>query len=295
MVVDAKSGKYVVVAVFQDSPAHNAGIRPGDTVVAVDGVSPAGLPMNDVLKKVRGPVGSVIHLTLHEKNTGAERSLKLRRRLIRVAPVRYGIVTPGIGYLRIVNFQQNTLKQTEAALTRMLQSPEGLKGLILDLRDNPGGLFGEAVQIADIFVTQGVITRVTGRHPKFRQTVSAKPRSKCPEIPIVILINSGTASAAEILAGALQGREKVAVMGEPSFGKASVQAVFPLGNAGVRITVAAYLTAAGRDIDGVGLEPDIKLKDDHPDPSLMYDPDAFHSDPWIREAVQVLTGHGDVQ
>jgi carboxyl-terminal processing protease len=259
MVVTWRDGDYVVVSPFEGSPAYRAGIRAGDTVVKIDGQSLHGLALMDVLRKVRGPAGSMMSVSLRDARTGEIKQLRVRRQVITVPPVRYVRLDSGIGYLRIVNFQHNTASEVRKALARLAGSGVGeLKGLILDLRDNPGGLFNEAIQVADRFLPSGVITSVRGRNRQLNEEFKASPKNSFRRIPLVILINRGTASASEILAGALQGRPEVVVMGEKSFGKASVQAVYPLrkGTA-LRLTTAHYYTADGRDIEGKGLDPDV--------------------------------------
>lgn len=260
MVVTWRDGDYVVVAPFEGGPAYKAGIHAGDTVVEIDGKVLHGLPLTEVLRKVRGPAGSIMTVSLKDGRTGELKHLRVRRQVITVPPVRYVKLDNGIGYLRIVNFQHNTAIEVKKALLRLgANRPDGLRGLILDLRDNPGGLFDEAIQVADQLLPSGIITSVRGRNRQLGEEFTATPKANFHEIPMVILINKGTASASEILTGALQGRPHVVVMGDRSFGKASVQAVYPLrkGTA-LRLTTAHYYTADGRDIEGKGLEPDIR-------------------------------------
>jgi len=259
MVVTLRGGDYVVVSPFEGSPAHKAGVKSGDTVVEIDGQVLHGLSLMDVLRKVRGPAGSVMSVSLQDGRTGQLKELRVRRQVITVPPVRYVQLASGIGYLRIVNFQHNTAAEVRKVLSRLPERGAGeLRGLILDLRDNPGGLFNEAIQVADQFLPSGPITSVRGRNRLLNEEFMASTKAGFRRTPLVILINRGTASASEILTGALQGRPQVVVMGEKSFGKASVQAVYPLrkGTA-LRLTTAHYYTADGRDIDGKGLEPDL--------------------------------------
>lgn len=260
MVVTLRNGDYVVVSPFEGSPAYKAGIQSGDTVVEIDGQTLHGLPLMGVLRKVRGPAGSVMSVSLRDGRTGRIKELRVRRQVITVPPVRYVRLDSGIGYLRIVNFQHNTAGEVKKVLNRLAGAGAGeMRGLILDLRDNPGGLFNEAIQVADQFLPSGVITSVRGRNRQLNEEFRATSKGGFRRLPLVILINRGTASASEILTGALQGRPQVVVIGEKSFGKASVQAVYPLrkGTA-LRLTTAHYYTADGRDIDGKGLEPDIR-------------------------------------
>ncbi|MDQ7785740.1 MAG: S41 family peptidase [Desulfomonilaceae bacterium] len=260
MVVSPKDGDYVVVSPFDGSPAFKAGIKSGDTIMEIDGKPLHGMPLVEVLQLVRGPAGSGMSLTIRDEKTGRVGRLKLRRLVISVPPVRRTMLSDDIGYLRIVNFQHDTAAHVKKALEKMFDFEEGgVKGLILDLRDNPGGLFGEAIAVADLFVPSGVITSVRGRTRESYTEFKARGAGTYPEVPMVVLINRGAASASEILAAALQSRPNVLVMGEKSFGKASVQAVFPLGNGmALRLTTAHYYTPDGKDIHGKGLEPDIE-------------------------------------
>ncbi|MGO9569970.1 MAG: S41 family peptidase [Desulfomonilaceae bacterium] len=263
MVVNAKGADYVVISPFGGSPAYRAGIKAGDTILEIDGQSLHGLPLLEVLRKVRGPAGSTMSVRVMDSKSGSVRQIKLQRRTIRIPPVRYLLLEPKIGYLRIVNFQKGTVGEVYKALGQVLShGAEELDGIILDLRDNPGGLFDEAIQVANLFKDSGVITSIRGRHDRLNRDIKANGSRRLPQIPLVILINKGTASASEILTGALQGLPEVLVMGERSFGKASVQAVFPLNKVmAMRLTTAHYYTADGRDIDGKGLEPDVVIND----------------------------------
>ncbi len=262
LVVASREGNYVVVSPFEGSPAHKAGIKPGEIVLEIDGQSVQGLPLSEVLAKVRGSAGSIIAFTLKDPKSDKIRHIRLRRKEIVVPPVRYGVPAEGIGYLRLVNFQESTYADTQQALRLMIaQNGSPLKGLVLDLRDNPGGLFDQAIQVAELFVSSGVITSLRGRNQQFNREFRANSRTLVPNIPIVVLINNGTASASEILAGALKNKPGVVLMGKRSFGKASVQAVFPLGKgSALRLTTAHYYTADGEDIEGKGLEPGVKLE-----------------------------------
>jgi len=265
LVVASREGNYIVVSPFEGSPAHRIGIKPGENVLEIDGQPVHGLPLAEVLRKVRGPVGSMISFTLKDPQSEKIRHVRLKRRQIVVPPVRYGMPVDGIGYLRLVNFQESTYVEAEQALHRLISRRSApLKGLILDLRDNPGGLFDQAIEVAELFLPSGVITSLRGHNSRLNREFRANGEALVPKIPIVVLINNGTASASEILAGALKGKPGVVLMGRRSFGKASVQAVFPLGRGtALRLTTAHYYTAQGADIEGKGLEPDIKFDDSY--------------------------------
>ena len=294
MVVSAKGADYVVVSPFGGSPAYRAGIRAGDTILAIDGQSLHGLPLLEVLRKVRGPAGSTMSVTIMDSKSGSVRQIKLQRRTIRVPPVRYLWLEPKVGYLRIVNFQKGTAGEVYKALSQIPGRGLGESaGLILDLRDNPGGIFDEAIQVANLFKRSGVITSVRGRRSRLNRDFRANGDTKLPQIPLVILINKGTASASEILVGALQGLPKVLVMGEPSFGKASVQAIFPLNKGmAIRLTTAHYYTADGRDIDGKGLAPDVAIHDTDENPTVgkidLLNSEQLRSDSDVKAALAYL-------
>lgn len=261
MVVTSKNGTYVVVSSIEGSPAHSASISSGDTIVSIDGKPLQGLPLNEALGLVRGPSDSIIRLKVLKHGTEEIRSLELRRKIIQAPPVKFTILNHGIGYIRIVNFQNTTRLEVEKALKSLTQSSEGeLSGLILDLRDNPGGLFAEAIRVAELFAKTGVITSLQGKDKSFSKVIRVNRDGTYSNLRMVILINKGSASASEVLTGALLSNPNVLVMGERSFGKASVQNVFPLtGNMALRLTTAHYFTSDGRDIEGKGLEPDIPL------------------------------------
>jgi carboxyl-terminal processing protease len=262
MLVGSKDGKYVVIACFEGSPAYRAGLRAGDSVIQIDGEPLNRLTLHEVLAKVRGRVGSRMTLVVRPRGGTAEREIVLRRGVIRIPPVRYLVLDGGVGYLRIVSFQQNTAAEVARALRRMFQSDRiPLKGLIVDLRDNPGGLFEQGIAVADVFLSSEPITTVRGRHASLNREYAASPKATLLRVPTVVLINHGTASAAEILVGALQGKPGVWVMGERSFGKASVQGIYAVRKGiALRLTTGYYFTADGRNIDGAGIEPDIALE-----------------------------------
>ncbi len=261
MVVTRRGDDYVVISSIEGTPAHKAGIRGGDIVLEIDGERIRGMPLPRVLRKVRGPAGSSIRVTLKNKEEGTIRSHRLKRKLIRIGPVRSAVLPGGIGYLRIVNFQETTAREVRRALYRMNRGRKRrLQSLILDLRDNPGGLFDQAIKVADLFLSSGVIISVRGHYARLNRDFKAKRAGTFRQVPMVVLVNRGSASASEILAAALQARPHVLLMGERSFGKASVQGVFLLGRGmALRLTTARYYTPGGENIDGGGVVPDILI------------------------------------
>lgn len=296
MVVASKNGAYVVISSIEGSPAHEAAIGSGDMIISIDGKSLQGLPLNEALGLVRGPSGSLIKIKIKNHLSGEIRNLELRRKIIQAPPVKFSILNHGIGYIRIINFQNNTRVEVEKALKSMTQSSGGqLEGLVLDLRDNPGGLFTEAIRVAELFVKAGVITSLQGRDKRFSRVFSVNKDGPFSGMRLVVLINKGSASASEVLTGALLANPNVLVMGERSFGKASVQNVFPLsGSMALRLTTAHYFTSDGRDIEGRGLEPDIPLTDHHifdQDKTKTANISEILKDPEVNTAVSRLLDH----
>ena len=297
IMVSRRDGDYVVVSPLDGSTAYRAGIKAGDVMLEIDGAPVHGLPLLEVLRKVRGPVGSTMRATVRDGKSGEVRHVNLRRETVVIPPVRHASLEEGIGYLRIVNFQATTAPEVEKALVLLLKECGGhFNGLILDLRDNPGGLLEQAIQVADLFLSCGAITSVRGRDGQKSREFMAQPGAVLARVPIAVLINRGTASGAEILAGALQGKPGVVVMGEPSFGKASVQGVYPVpGGTALRLTTAHYYTAEGRDIEGRGLEPEMLLAD----PPVRQvaalpggEADQIQTDPWVKKAMEILMSWG---
>jgi carboxyl-terminal processing protease len=282
LVVNPKNGSYFVISAFEGSPAYNAGIKAGDQVLEIDGDSVEGLALNDVLQKVRGPIGSTITLKIKSSGSG-ERICRLKRQQINVPSIRSALLPDQFAYLRVTNFQQTSGREAAAALAKL--GNRNVKGLIIDLRDNPGGLFSEAINLANLLAPPGKITMLRGRNPNLNRDFVAKGRVLFKK-QIAVLINKGTASASEILAGSLQGKPNVVIMGRPSYGKASVQAVFPLSNGiALRLTTAHYYTPDGKDIEAKGLKPDVLLDDETPPPGVVN----LETDPWIKKAMQYLT------
>jgi carboxyl-terminal processing protease len=281
LVVNPKNGSYFVISAFEGSPAYNAGIKAGDQVLEIDGDSVEGLALNDVLQKVRGPVGSLIVLRVKTPGSG-EKIFRLKRQQINIPSIRSALLPNQLAYLRVTNFQQTSGKEAAAALTKL--GNRNVKGLIIDLRDNPGGLFSEAINLANLLAPPGKITMLRGRNPGLNRDFVSKGRVLLKK-PIAILINKGTASASEILAGSLQGKPNVIILGQPSYGKASVQAVFPLNNGiALRLTTAHYYTPDGKDIEAKGLKPDIFLDDETAPPGIVN----LETDPWIKKAMLYL-------
>lgn len=294
MVVGFRDGEYVVISPFDGSPAYRAGIRAGDQLLEIDGVSLHGLSLFEALKRVRGPSGSEVKFKVRDPLTQKIHDVRLRRTLIQAPSVRSRLLSDNVGYLRLVNFQKDTREEALKAINKMKSSAHStLRGLILDLRDNPGGLFSEAIKVSDLFLKSGAITSLKSRGPKLNKEFFATGYAPFASLPIIVLINRGTASASEILAGALQKRQNTLILGSRSFGKASVQDIFPIRpGLAIKLTTAHYYTANGRDIDGSGIQPDVLVSmksDQNRDRSPSMDLSRIGNDESIKIALQYLT------
>lgn len=248
-----------VIATLDGSPAREAGIQTGDSIVEIDYQSTADMTFNEVTEALRGVQGSEIILGIH-RSSSQLLEFNLKREIPSKSSVRSLMLEQGIGYLRISTFQAETSQEFISAINK-LQQEEPLKGLVLDLRNNPGGLMPVSVEVADSLIDQGLLLYTEGRQPKANQQYYATYGDLINGAPIVVLINGGSASASEIVAGALKDQERAVIIGTQSFGKGSVQSVIPLGDGrGIKLTTAHYLTPSGRFIHGQGIEPDIIIE-----------------------------------
>lgn len=257
-----EDGRIAVVAPIDGTPAARAGVRAGDILQAVDGETLAlGTPLREVVSRLRGRPGSRVGVTLEREGHAATLMMQLRRERIRVVSVRSELLPSGHGYVRISNFQSDTARDFRRQLQRLLQRVEGpLPGLVVDLRSNPGGLLNAAVEVADQLIESGLLVSIRGRTPDSRLSFDATPGDMLDGAPVVVLVDGGTASAAEILAAALQDLGRGRVVGLPTFGKGSVQTLLPLDNGhAIKLTTARYYTPNGRAIDKGGLKPDLRL------------------------------------
>jgi len=259
--VGMEEGFVKVISPIDDTPAQQAGVQAGDTIVKLDDTPVKGMSINDAVKKMRGKPGSDITLTIVREGEQKPLVLKLTRALIKVASVRSRMLEPGYGYVRVSQFQASTgddvLKQVGELKA---QAGDNLNGLILDLRNNPGGILGAAVSIADTFLESGKIVYTDGRVLDSKLEFSAKPPDLLNGAPLIVLINEGSASASEIVAGALQDRGRALIMGRRSFGKGSVQTILPMNNrSALKLTTARYFTPNGRSIQAEGIKPDIVI------------------------------------
>jgi carboxyl-terminal processing protease len=258
----SQEGGYVkVISPIDDTPAAKAGVKPGDLITHLNGESVQGLSLQEAVEKMRGERGSAIKLTIRRPGAESPINLALTREVIRPQVARFRLEGSDIGYVRLSSFNEQTDTALRNAINTMRkQSGDKLRGVILDLRNNPGGLLDQAVQVSDDFLEQGEIVSTRARRPEEGQRWNAKPGDITGNLHIVVLVNGGSASASEIVAGALQDHRRAVVMGAKSFGKGSVQTVMPIpGNGAIRLTTARYYTPSGRSIQGLGITPDIEV------------------------------------
>ena len=259
--VEQQNGFIRVVSPLDGTPAQKAGIKPGDLITRIDDKAVKGMSLNEAVQMLRGNPGTKIKLTILRDGHDKPLHITLTRANIRVQSVKSRLLQPGYGYLRITEFTGETADGVSSALKQLRKDNGGaLKGLVLDLRNNPGGVLDAAVNVADDFISHGVIVSMKGRTADSNQTFNAKPGDKLHGAPMVVLINGGSASASEIVAGALHDDHRALVAGTRSFGKGSVQTIMPLSNgAALKLTTARYYTPSGRSIQGEGIEPDIVI------------------------------------
>ena len=263
IVVGLEDGFVKVVSPIDDTPAQRAGIKAGDLIVRLDDTPVKGMTLDDAVKLMRGKPGTSITLLIVREGVEKPISITLVRDRIHVKSVKQRMLEAGYGYVRITQFQERTGAELKAAI-RKLQKENGasLKGLVLDLRNNPGGLLDAAVEVADVFIDSGVIVSVQGRTEDNHLKHQASPAVLVDGVPMVVLVNGGSASASEIVAGALQDYKRGVIIGKQTFGKGSVQTVVPLGNGtALKLTTARYYTPSGRSIQAKGIVPDIVLQD----------------------------------
>lgn len=261
IVITMKDGILTVVSPIEGTPAYEAGITAGDIIVKIDDASTKDMAMWEAVNKMRGPRYEEVKITIIREGASAPLVFTVKRDLIPMTSVRSAMPAPGFGYLRITNFRMNTLDDVIEQLSDLEKQGNGLKGLIIDLRDNPGGLLDQAIRISDLFINEGTIVSIKGRIEKNNQVFKANPNFPERNYPIVTLINGGSASASEIVAGALKDNSRSLILGTTSFGKGSVQTVQPLDEGfGLKYTIARYYTPSGHSIQAKGIEPDIPLE-----------------------------------
>ncbi len=257
--VGMEDGFVKVISPIDDTPAQKAGVRAGDLIIRLDDKPVKGMSLSDAVKIMRGKKGTEIQLTI--VRDGEEKPLKITvvRDIIQVKSVKYRMLEPGFGYVRITQFQTKTARTLNEAVTD-LKGKGDISGLVLDLRNNPGGILNAAVEVSDAFLDDGMVVYTEGRVSDSKLRFNATPGDVLKGVPIVVLVNGGSASASEIVAGALQDHRRAVIMGEKTFGKGSVQTILPLNNgAAIKLTTARYYTPSGRSIQAEGVDPDIVL------------------------------------
>ena len=260
--VSMENGFVKVISPIDDTPAERAGIKAGDVIVRLDDTPVKGMTLNEAVKIMRGEPGTDILLTVVREGEEGPLKITITRDIIRIKSVRGRTLDPGYGYIRISQFQSATGTSMRKQLSELKKENGGeLKGLVLDLRNNPGGVLNASVSVADAFVSKGKIVYTEGRVKDSLLTFNASPNDLLKSAPIVVLVNGGSASASEIVAGALQDHKRAIIMGTKTFGKGSVQTIMPMNNgAALKITTARYFTPSGRSIQAEGIEPDIEVE-----------------------------------
>lgn len=278
--VTIEADALTVIAPIDESPAAKAGIRPGDRILAIDGRPFRNERLNDAIESIRGDPGTVVRLSIERKEAPLPLEYAIERAIVSVHSVRYEMLEPGYGYLRISQFSETTGPDTEAALRALNRAAGGsLHGLVLDLRNNPGGVLDAAVEVSDAFLEAGVIVTAAGRSQESRFRMEAAAGDLALGTPVAVLVNEGSASAAEIVAGALRDNGRAKLLGRKTFGKGSVQTVMPLEDGqALKLTTSHYFTPSGLSIHERGLEPDVPL----PEPASGNDTDIRSAIAWLQ-------------
>src|SRR5690606_1639137 len=259
--VGMENGFVKVISPLDDTPAQKAGIEAGDLIVKIDGKPVKGMSLNDAVEAMRGPRGSSIELSIVRESVRQPFDLTLKRDTIRVMSVKSRSLEPGYGYIRVAQFQANSGADVRKAVEKLKKDNRELKGFVLDLRNNPGGVLQAAVVVLDAFFREVLLVYTGGRLPNSKSQFRAIEDDIAEGLPIVVLINGGSASASEIVAGALQDRKRAVIMGTDSFGKGSVQTVVPLSEtSAIKLTTARYFTPSGRSIQAHGIHPDVTVE-----------------------------------
>lgn len=257
--ITVKDGDLIIVSPIEDTPAYAAGIQAGDQIIKINGKVTRDIEIMEAVRMMRGPKGEAITISIRRLGVTELLDFTIVRDIIQIQSVKSDFLQGQYGYVRVSQFQDRTGSDLKEHLTALRQdNADQLKGMILDLRNNPGGLLDQAVTVADLFLSDGLIVYTEGREAEAQMTFSAQQEGTEPDYPLVVLINGGSASAAEIVAGALQDHSRAIILGGQSFGKGSVQTIIPLDdNSGLRLTTARYFTPSGRSIQARGISPDI--------------------------------------
>lgn len=263
MEVTTENGVVKVIAPMDDTPASRAGIMSGDYITHVDEDPIVGMTVSEAVKLLRGPVGAPVTITIVRDGEEAPMEIELIRQIISISAVRHRIERDDIAYIRLTTFNNEKLSRDLRRAFREIREEKGdsLTGIVLDLRNNPGGLLDQAIEVSDLFLNRGEIVSMRGRDNQDYERWNASPGNLVGDLPIVVLVNAGTASASEIVTGALQDHRRATVLGTRTFGKGLVQSVIPMGpESALRLTTARYYTPSGKSIQAVGIDPDIELE-----------------------------------
>jgi len=283
--VSMESGVIIVIAPIDDTPASKAGIKAGDYIVKINGEQVQGKTLMEAVNLMRGPEGTSIEITVRRKGLRKAKIFKITREIIEIKSVISKIVDNKVGYLRLRAFNENSSSQLKKEISK-IEKNKKLVGYILDLRNNPGGLLSQAVTISDFFLNDGEIVSTKGRKKRENRKFFAKKGDKIDGKPLIVLINNGSASASEIVAGALQDQKRAILLGETTFGKGSVQSIIPLKNRGaIRLTISKYYLPSGKSISEVGVVPDIKVEEEDEEFSIN-----TITDNQLNYAIKLLSG-----
>ncbi len=257
--ISLENGRLTVISPIEDTPAYKAGLKSGDTLLEIDGQSTQDISLTEAVKRIRGPKGSTVKLVILHKGSNKPETVPIVRGTIPIHSVKTQELEPGYLYVRLTRFNENTTRDLQDKL-KEYRSKHEIKGLVLDLRNNPGGLLDQAVTVADTFLSDGLVVYIQGRDASQRKDFPASRSGDDVAAPMVTLINPGSASASEIVAGALQDHKRALLVGERTFGKGSVQTVIPLSDGtGIKLTTALYYTPNGRSIQAQGILPDLEV------------------------------------
>lgn len=260
--ISIEDGVLTIISPIEDTPAWKAGIQPGDKIVDIDGVSTKGMSLVEAAQKMKGKNGEKIKLGVMRDSFEEPKSFVIKRDIVKLRSVKYVDLDDGYGYIRLTSFIENSAKEMKEKLTALKEKHKNIKGIILDLRRNPGGLLDQAVQVSNLFLDKGIIVSTIGRDKNKKEVLQAKSGLAFSGFPVIVLINESSASASEIVAGALKDNKRALIMGKKSFGKGSVQSVVKMGDgSGLKLTVARYYTPNGVSIQAEGIVPDIELEE----------------------------------
>ncbi|MBQ7155960.1 MAG: S41 family peptidase [Synergistaceae bacterium] len=288
MYVGDRDGAILVISPMEDSPAERAGLKPKDQIVKVDNEVVVGWTSDRVVQKLRGDPDTKVTVWVRREGEDELLSFEITREIIKLKSVRYEMLSDDIGYLKLTQFKHSTSEEARSGLRDLIK--QGMRALILDLRNNGGGLLDASVKIVSMFVRNGLVVETKGRSERANEKYNVDKSQYLTNVPMVVLINGGSASASEIVAGALNDRGRAKLIGEKSFGKGSVQTLFPLTDgSGVYVTIARYYTPSGKVIDHVGLSPDIEVKGE-PDRDITKDEQLQRAITEVKKSLRAVAG-----